>query len=299
MATMNRNYLAHEYLNGYWHPLYHLDVAREMEPARLSYVGSATLTENMDGLSLTPELQALVSGMRDRGWAETIRDFVANKQFRRDIYMRGASALGAPALVRMIGDIKIAALSSRENVSFKFAGPLGEVQGHSELYGPLADAICNRPHIVREIAALPPFAGKPFAVPLQALNFLIGAGYASPLVSDGKGKAGEAARRLNRVIVERMKQGELLSFVAAPAIGSALPVGLPELVVLSGLMDNAKVTAQQLVDHGWSIMLQTGQRMIRDGKPILEEEGNRAELSRVIEKVITDKKPVWQLLGVY
>ena len=40
MAALN---LAHEYLNGHWHPMFHLDVAREMEAARLTYVASATL----------------------------------------------------------------------------------------------------------------------------------------------------------------------------------------------------------------------------------------------------------------
>lgn len=299
MPMMNRNYLAHEYLNGFWHPLYHLDVAQEMEPARLTYVGSATLTENIDAIALTPALQQLVNTTRDRGWAETIRDFVSNKQFRRDIYMRGVSSPSAAGLFNALADIKIAALASRENILFKFAGPLGEVEGNRDLYDPLANAICSRPHTVREIATLPAFEGKSIAVPLQAISLLISGGYAHPMVSDGKGVSGDAARRLNRVIAERMKQGELLNYVAAPAIGSALPVSMPELVALSGLMNNPKITLSELVDHGWAIMSRTGQRMLKDGKTLPDEDSNRTELTRLIAKALSDRKPIWQLLGVF
>jgi hypothetical protein len=42
--------VAHEYLNEEWHPFYCLDVFREMGMAKLSYVGSATITENHPGL---------------------------------------------------------------------------------------------------------------------------------------------------------------------------------------------------------------------------------------------------------
>jgi trans-aconitate methyltransferase len=299
LPSLNKNYVAHEYLNGYWHPLHHLDVVREMEPARLNYVCSATLTENMDAISLTPELQKLVNTTRDRGWAETIRDYAANKQFRRDIYMRGASQLSARAQMKTLADVKIAALVPRASFSFKFAGPLGEVEGQPDLYGPLADALCQRPHSVREIAALPPFAGKPLAMALQAISLLMAGGHAHPMISDGKGKAGDAARKLNKVITEKLRDGEILNFVAAPAIGSALPVSFPELVVLHGLQQNENASAAQLTELGLVVMQETGQRMLKDGKVLEQVEDNREEFAGHVERTLAGKKPIWKLLGVY
>ncbi len=43
LKTDNANYLAHEYMNRGWQPLYHADVARDLAAAKLDYVGSTEL----------------------------------------------------------------------------------------------------------------------------------------------------------------------------------------------------------------------------------------------------------------
>ncbi len=89
MKGQNRNYLAHEYFNDDWNLFYHSDVARELSAAKLSYLGSAAVLEQVDAINLTAEQQQLMAGIEDPALRETVRDFMINQQFRRDVFVKG------------------------------------------------------------------------------------------------------------------------------------------------------------------------------------------------------------------
>ena len=93
MVKLDRVYLAHEYLDEHWELLQFADAAARFGEAKLSYVCSATLTENLDQYAVPQDLQALVAETDDPILKETIRDFAANKRFRRDLYARGSAAI--------------------------------------------------------------------------------------------------------------------------------------------------------------------------------------------------------------
>ena len=56
MRTQDPRYLAHEFLNADWAPLTFAEVAEAMAGVKCSYIGSATLAENVDAVSLAPEV---------------------------------------------------------------------------------------------------------------------------------------------------------------------------------------------------------------------------------------------------
>ena len=98
MASLARDkagYLAHEYLNSGWEPLYHADVAGDLAAAGLDFVGSADLALAFEADYLTAQQQALLAGIADPRWRETMRDYLLNTSFREDVYVRGARSMGA------------------------------------------------------------------------------------------------------------------------------------------------------------------------------------------------------------
>src|SRR5262249_54927729 len=99
MAGQATNYLAHEYFNKDWTLLYHADVVADMNAAKLTYAGSATLLEQFDDVLASRDALALYKDINDRILRETVKDFVLNQQFRRDIYVRGAPKLDMRAQV--------------------------------------------------------------------------------------------------------------------------------------------------------------------------------------------------------
>ena len=298
MPEQNRNYLAHEYLNGYWHPLYHLDVVHEMEAARLTYAASATIAENLDAVSSPPGLRQLLTDTRDRAWKETLRDFAVNKQFRRDLFVRGGTPIGAAELGQMLAGRRFAALVARSAMSFKFQTPIGEVSGQEEIYAPIADALAQRPHAINELAALPALSGVSSAALLQALSMLTYGGSIHPLSLDPRSKEAEVGRAFNRAVAARIRVGEQLSYLAAPAAGTGVPVTFAELVAVLALAENAKVTASQAAKLGWTIMAQTGQRPRKEGKTLQSEDEVLQELEAQLTIFFAEKLPIWKTLGV-
>src|SRR5690606_20720849 len=70
--------------------------------AKLSYVGSATIGENRPELCVPQDLAALVQSAPDTPLRELLKDFASNKQFRRDVYIKGANRTpGRDALKRL------------------------------------------------------------------------------------------------------------------------------------------------------------------------------------------------------
>ncbi|MDO4231823.1 MAG: class I SAM-dependent methyltransferase [Lautropia sp.] len=86
-------YLAHELLNEHWHAHHVGDVITDMqEEAACQYLGSATLIENIDAVSIPAKLQEMLRGLQQQGASqtelETFRDLARNQTLRRDIYQR-------------------------------------------------------------------------------------------------------------------------------------------------------------------------------------------------------------------
>lgn len=298
MPTLNRNYLAHEYLNGHWHPLYHLDVARELDPARLTFACSATITENIPELALPAELQPLGEKIREPAWRETIRDFAANRQFRRDLFLRGINTMPARELMASLADLRIALVNADYDREFKLQGPLGEVAGQKALYEPLLEALAEQPKKIGTLARLPVFAERPFATLLQALQLLLHAQVILPLYHDARAKAGDAARAFNRAITARLRVGETYNFLASGAAGTAIAATYTEQLAYLALAENPRMDAKSFPAFAWPIMQQTNQRLVKEGRTLASEAENLAELEVQAQIIWTRKLPIWRALHV-
>src|SRR6185437_12944787 len=89
----NRDYVAHEYFNRDWTAFYHADVAADLAEAKLSYVGPADLLTGVDAINLKPEQRSLLAAAGTVTERETLRDYIVNPVFRRDIFIKGAIPL--------------------------------------------------------------------------------------------------------------------------------------------------------------------------------------------------------------
>jgi len=93
LKEQNRYYLAHEYFNQEWNSFYFDEVAKELEDAKLKYVGSAHINDHIDTVNLSPAAQDKLAKISDPIYREVVRDFFVNSQFRRDIFSRGSLSL--------------------------------------------------------------------------------------------------------------------------------------------------------------------------------------------------------------
>jgi hypothetical protein len=298
LRSVNRHYLSHEYLNGHWYPLYHLDVVREMENARLTYACSATITENMDAASVAAALQPILAETNDRGWQETLRDFASNKQFRRDLFMRGVVPISAFEQSQLLATMRFALVVPRSAATLKFTVPLGEVTGNEELYLPLLDALARKPLTLKELAKSPGVEQQPVAALRQAIAMLVHSRQVLPLPHDALAKTAEVARAFNKAVTRRIRFGEHLNFLAAPAAGTGISASYVEMIAALALLENPGATVQSAAEMAWPIMAQTGQRLLKDGKTFQTQEETMPELEVQLATFWNEKLPIWQTLGV-
>ena len=61
-----------------------------LSEARLSFAASANFLEHHDGINFTADQQKLLNDIKHPILKESVRDYMVNQQFRKDIWVKGA-----------------------------------------------------------------------------------------------------------------------------------------------------------------------------------------------------------------
>lgn len=297
-SSLNKNYLAHEYLNEAWVLFYFADVARELERAKLTFAGSAHLFDNFNHLSVPEKVRPLMAQARDPIFAETIRDFAINQQFRRDLFVRGHNALNASEQTSRLRATSFQQLTQVTPGPLEFTVPLGKVTARPENYDPLVAALASRSITLGEALALPAFAGQTFAEVSQALAMLVGGGQAHPVQDKGR-RDFAPAQALNQVVARKLLLGSDYGFLSAPAVGTAVPAAFMDMCLVLALGGRTgKPKAPELVDALWRILEQYGRRLIKDGQTLHSREESLPEIESHVASFLEGKYALWKALGV-
>jgi SAM-dependent methyltransferase len=298
MLRMDPRYLAHEYLDEHWNPLPFSHVAARLHQAGLSYVASATLTENLDQYAVPQNLRPLLPKTEDPVLDETLRDFASNKYFRRDVFARGATWFADGERRRRLSELRFALVVPRSRVVFKFLTPLNELAGKDDLYAPLADALAMKATSFGELLALPQFGESRFGMLLECLTLLVHSGQVLPVLPSASLDAGPA-QRFNRVVVDEAREGRIYDSLACPATRTGIPVTDFGLLTLAAFFDGSADGPHDAARHGLRILKRLGRRPLRNSKPIEGEEDAVTFLAEHMAPVIEESIPLWQRLGMF
>lgn len=88
-------YVVHEYLQPSWEPMHHARVAWTMRQAGLSFVGVLPLAENYRDLALGEAEERALADVSDRHELETLKDYLTNAFFRRELYAKAPTRRAA------------------------------------------------------------------------------------------------------------------------------------------------------------------------------------------------------------
>lgn len=298
MLKHERNYLAHEYLNANWFIFHFADVATMFGRAKLEFIGSATIIENMDVFAIPQGLRPRIAAENDPIFRETLRDIAINKQFRRDLFARGISATTPPEQMALISKMSFALAVPRPKATLKIPSPLGELDCNVDVYGAVLDCLVDGPTEFERIVSLSSFQ-RPGGIgaALQAVSLLVHSGQILPaplLIAQDRGPS----QRLNCVIAEKMGQGRTYSFLAAPVVGSGVPATNIELLLLAGILAAPTLEVDALADDLIARMEAIGLSWVDEGKTITDPAEGRSRARRDADLFLTEKLPLWRQLGV-
>jgi SAM-dependent methyltransferase len=278
LKGMNRNFLAHEYFNDAWDLFYYSDVVRDLDAAKLTFVGSAAVLEQLDALNLTPEQQQIMAGITDPVLRETVQDYMTNQRFRRDVFIKGPVALTPRGAKETWLNRRFALSVRRSDIEMKVKGALGDVELQADVYGPVLDKLADGPKTVREMFAEPVLANLGWARLQQALVVLVGAGHLQPcLPSKDDAKRSKGTNAFNHAVLQRAQDSADLQYLASPVTGGGLVVGRFQQLFLLAL-SHGKKQPDDWADFVWTVLSTQGQQIFKEGKTLDGAEENLAEL---------------------
>jgi hypothetical protein len=299
LRQQDPRYIAHELLNQDWHPLMFADVADAMEGAKCTYIGSATLAENIDAISVPPGVQPMMAEARDRRLRETLRDFGSGQAFRRDIYRRGAPALPMPEHHRLLEEVTLHWTGQPAPNDIVFTTPLGNMTGNPDVYRPLLTALEAGPFTIGHARTIGPFPSRPLVELLQALALLIGAGYAHPgLPLGGSPESRRATVGLNRAVAALNGDGADMPRLISPILGTALTVDMTETLVAGILMAGHPAEVVSLTEALVTHLRRGGRTLQRDGKPVTDPVEAKDMATAIVRHVLDRRAPLLRRLGV-
>lgn len=291
-------YLAHEYLNDHWNPMYHADVARDLSAAKLAYVGSASLTANFAELVVTPAQHEIVNGVESPELQETLKDLCANRRFRQDVFVRGPRRMTANRQDALLRRIKLMLTVPRSEFKMRISVLSGNADLQPVIYGAIADALAERPHAVGELLDLPEIRGKSDISAAVIVGVLVGADQAASWLETAETVDPAPSERLNAVLLDRIGEVSPNSGIglAVPGMGSGISINLPEAFVLRHWATGDDLDIDVLA-HGLSRMVAAqGQRLLKDGEPAETEEAALEVARSIVRRVTSLLMPIWQRL---
>lgn len=299
MKEQNRNYLAHEYFNRDWQPMGFSEMAQWLGPAKLNYACSANYLDHVDAINLSPPQLALLQEIPDPVFRQTVRDFCVNQQFRKDYWVKGPRKLAPAEASKAAQAHRVLLITPRADVSLKVAAGLGEVSMSEPIYGPILDLLAN--HQVQSLGALAPQLAQKnisFAQLLQAVTMLAGTGVLASVQDDGTVHAVKPfTDKLNAHLMSLARYSADVSTLSSPVTGGGIAV--PRFVQLYLLArSEGRLHPAQWAQYCWEALKAQNQRVMKDGKPLMEEGENLAELTDQAEKFSVKGLPVLSALGI-
>lgn len=298
LKTKSKNYLVHEYLNREWNPFYQSQVVSELSSARLSYIGTADILQQIDDINLTPAQQTILKETKDGVLRETIRDYIVNRQFRKDIFARGALPLSTQEFRDEWLNTRFALLARSENVPMTAKAILGEVTLQETAYRPVINAFedAGGHALLRDIVKDPAVAQLGWARLQRILRTLVGNGAMHPCPSGtpDNEKRKECTARLNRAIIKQAPYSDILQCLASPVTGNGVAVSRLSQMFLLSMEEEEKNRAA----FAWNLLKKQGQTLGKDGKILATDEENTAVLKERYDIFLQKYLPVLQQLGI-
>jgi SAM-dependent methyltransferase len=274
-------YLAHEYMNEFWRPCFHTDVAAAMAGAKLQWVASSQLIENFSLLMLSDEVREIANRFDDPLMWELIKDTCVSRSLRQDVFVRGARPLSPAERDARLSDMVLALLCSPEDFTFEIEVPIGEANLDRDFFSQIVEALGNGPRSVRDLLALPQLKRR--GSPGEIVGMLVGTRQAMRILAPAT-EPNASVRRFNEAAARRFVKADNLSnsvALATSGIGAPLACPMLDLFVAAQIQTGAAADPA-----GWA-----------DAFGTAHPEEERRRLCEFIERLLVQRVPVWRQFG--
>ena len=285
------SYIAHEYLNRDWDLMYFADVAEQLQEAKLDFATTAAPID-ADTLHLSEKARHFLSNVDERIMREQLQDYFLNRQFRKDLYVRGLRRLSNAEVCEKILSMRYVLLMPAADVPMVLNSALGQVTLPKETYRPLLEFLEEdhfrpktlREYMLREDTDLRALGGS--------VTILVEGNYVMPCQSDEAVKlVKKSCERLNAHLCERSKFDDTINILASPLTGCGVNIKGVSQMFLAQYRGGVK-TADKLAETVHEIALQRAAYEERAETP----EETLPHLKFLAERFLTRDLPIYKAL---
>jgi len=291
-------YVAHEYLNDHWQPVYHADVARAFAGAKMTFAASAEPLKNFYNLALTEEQRTVLTEVASEEMRETLKDFCTDQWFREDVYVRGARHMHPALRERMFAQQELALVRPPPDI-IEIGRPDGSKwRPDPVVYAEGVRALRKGPRRVADLLrldGLPP--GHPVSA-VELVGIMVGTGLAA-IHGEPSPDQKDSAERLNALLEADPEAGmHRGGTVAVPSIRSGLTLSAADFALYLDFRRGRSTSPDSLADRFMARCHAMGCHPVLDGKSYEDEAEGRLALTREYQMKIDKFMPLWRSLGV-
>lgn len=283
--------VAHEYFNRSWHIAYFADLAETLEAAGLDFACSLHKSDLVG--EVLQRRQACGLPLKDGNVAlrETTNDFILNRRFRRDVFVRGTDRLARPAREALLRQVGLVLLRPAGTIATTVQTPYGTVSLDANLTRRMVQVLegAGAPVTIDRLVVQGELGDSPVERVFETAAALVAQNQAFPVFPEDTQRAGESrARAMNRAIAERSRHDDTLRYLASPVTGHAIDTPHTDRLFLLAWEGGARTPAQ-LCDAvlPWLQALQPG-----------APDALRADLESRSVQFTEHVLPIWRRLGL-
>lgn len=298
ISKQNPNYLAHEYFNRDWQPMYFSEMADWLSPTKTNFACSASFLEDYAPSNYTADQREFIKSIDDPMFTQSVKDYIHNKQFRRDYWVKGSRNISTAKSEQTWHQLRFMMISNAENIKFEVKGSIGTVTLRDDIYQRVVDLLSD--HKIHQVAELQNRLPDNFQQNwlFESLAILHSQG-AIILVQDDDiiESVREQCRKLNTYLMQQSLVSPELTALVSPLTGSALTYGRFPLIFLYAYIQGKK-SRQEWVDYAWQVLKKNNQLLLKDGNTLQEEKDNIKELNRMVDDFEKNTLPLAKRLQI-
>jgi SAM-dependent methyltransferase len=288
-----RAYLAHELLTRDWEAFSFGDLMAELSEAKLAYLGSAHLTDWVDRVNFTEEQQAFLATIPDPILAESSRDMILGRQFRRDVFVKGLVPITETQSRARWLNTRFALTTPAAQFDMTFETALGKLQLRPDIYAPLIQVLGEGPITLQDLIDRMPTPRPSWISLTDAIKVLVGRGDLQPcLPEDGEARRAVSTRAFNSAVLARATQTADFGYLASAVTGGGVPVGRASQIVLSARHQGVPDAPTALAKLAEATTFSG-----KDGKPLSPDDA-RAAIEKEAVHIESNVLPMLQCLGI-
>ena len=299
IKKQNPTYLAHEYFNDIWNPSLFNTIAEWLSEADLSYACSASYLDHVDVVNLTKEQLTFLAEIKNPVFKETVRDFMINRYFRRDYWVKKAKRLTPIEQIQELRNVRLLMTAYRPEVKMKIDGSLGEAILTENIYAPILNLMADyKIRSIFEIEEAVKEKGIDLSQLLEIILVLCHQCTFSIVQEDKEiTKSKATTANLNSYLIHNACNNKEIVFLASPVTGGGVNVNWFQQMFLLAIQKGME-KPEEWASFVKQMLDSQGQTLVRNGKLLKTAEEKLSHLSTQANEFAVKFLPILRALHI-